>query len=812
MKTLCITGTPGADFDRVSELLFASGLASAKPIERESTITFTDWHARMTPVLDRQQAPGRLWEQLAGDLLLANLHQPQWGWADPASIGALDFWAELEPNLSFLLLSSDPQDYLASHLLCTAGEEDLDEQACLQRWRDTHERMLAFYLAYPERCVLAEVSQAWANPSALAANLKERCQIEIDPAHAQLPTLPRKASQVAPHALARYVADRALVEYGQPLKLLCNELQAVRQPLAEHNQETDDEGNLLGSANLSLISILKDYQQRCARDLTSSEREALERLRLENQRLLRQLGQVQNEMDAALLQHQESSQARVHAEQAVKHAKEERDANSKLLSQVRQQLAELTQDRDQIRSEKRQVEQQLEDTRQEAELLLLRLHQAQEDLEETLLEQQESAKAREEIKKAMVQSEQVVKRAAEERDANSKLLAQVRQQMVDLTQERDQVHREKRRAEQQLEDTRKEAELLLLRLHQVQEELEHHLLEKQKLEQRSEEDRARWQRMLQRNPDYSDYQSVRIQASDTNSETLHWRFEQLDIAGREVAQLNLNTSIERDMAVIELTRDGEDDAPLLAWPTMYADKRTLALCLPSEQDTDTIALDVQLLQSLTQSDWQLVQRLPHLLERALGESDLSPDQQQRYRKVLHTLQEALDNLPPMLRFDQVTLRNAQVNPDYEHLWLDLEHAGWGNERRETWSLRFSCANVGLDQFGTHPKLEIPEQSGQWLESWFEESRDDFGPKWELRFALPDAMDIGVWNKLSEHDQILMVNILQQLPTMLEHLQGQDVVLARNWQEWHQLVDDTLRIHKAVTHATEPTRIGSSAVL
>jgi len=686
MKTLCITGPQATPLAELTRIFSDAGLNEPRPISRGIAIDMDVWNERVRQALRQRKPIGRLWEQVASDLLLANLESDCWGWSSPESVWALEFWAELEPEIRFVLVCTSPETLLAECMVSDQGQHS--EQECLQRWYDYHQAMLAFYLKHPERCLMVDGQQAQANPQALVERASERWE---------LPLMADRVAAVEPNPtepdrLARYLARQAIEAHqgigdtGQSLESLYAELSAAQQPLAPQLQSyTNYElytkasaAELEADGSAQLTQVIREYQQLYAatRDTLSQEAQAhtlarLEGAEQENERLQFQLERMQEKLESAQQQHNEN-------------------------------------------------------TRHE------------------------------------------------------------------------------------LEDSQQENELLLLQLHQVQEELEHYFLAHQQLQQHSEEADARWQRMLKRSPDYSDYQAVQIQANASNSEALQWRFEQLDLAGRELAQLNLNTRIERDMAMIELTRDGEGDAPLLAWPAMYANQRTLTLCAPG--DSDTIEPDVQLLQSLTQSDWQLIQRLPRLLEQALGESDLSAEQQQHYRNALPALQEALDKLPPTLRFDQVTLRNAQINPDYEHLWLDLEHAGWGNERRENWSLRLSCANVGPDQFGTHPKLEIPEQNGQWLESWFAESRDDFGPKWELRFALPDAMDIGVWNKLSERDQALMTSSLRQLPAMLERLQSQGVVLARDWQDWHQLIEDTQRIHKALTHATTSTRIGSDAVL
>ena len=646
MTTLCITGTPGRDFDSVSKLLFQGGLATARPIERETTISMEDWHKRVAPILSKQQQPGRLWEQLAGDLLLANFQQPQWGWADPASLAALEFWSELEPGLGFLLLTSDPQDYLAYCLLEGSGDSggEVDEKACLQQWRTYHERMLAFYLDYPERCLLVNARQARANPSALAEKLQERWGLELTLSSSNFPVLAGNSRQEAPITLAYYVANKTLVDQGQGLTPLRDELKAAQFPLAEPGVEADLDGNILGSANLSLASILRDYQRRCARDLSESERKALESLRRENEQLLAKLRYVQEQWEATT-ENQQSLEQQL--------------AEAKALPSVSpEHVAELK-----------------DQHHQESELLLLQLHQAHEELEATFIKQQQSEEAK-------AASEEAVQRASIERDALKQQVAQLVQerdekalQAISETEQRDQAHQSRQQAEQQLEESRHQNELLLLQLNKVQEELEHFFL-------------------------------------------LHQQVSQ------EVDKLN-------------------------------SENRKL------------------------KHQWQVAQQ-----------------HAEQPRGWLARLGGKPQSTAPKLTYEAVQLRHEHVNPDYEHLWVTLKDASFGEHYSPAWQFRLSCAGIKPNDFGKQPKLELPEQGDQLLQNWFAESESEHGQKLELRFALPNAMDSAVWKKIPSDDQALIRSLLKQLPEVLNALKEQGSHISRDWAEWQQLAANMKRIHQA----------------
>ncbi|MEX1213616.1 hypothetical protein [Saccharospirillum sp.] len=621
MTTLCITGTPGRDFESVCNVLFNNGLAPAKPIERETTISIEDWHGHVAPLLRRQQEPGRLWEQLAGDLLLANFQQPQWGWSSPASLDALEFWCELEPGMGFLLLSSDPQEYLAYNLLEGTTEKGVgvDEKTCLEQWRNQHERMLTFYLDNPERCLLVNARQARANPSALAEKLKERWGVELDLSSSYFPVLAGNSQQEAPITLAHYVAEKTLVDHGKGLAPLRAELQAAQLPLAEPDVEADLEGNILGSANLSLTSILRDYQQRCARDLSDSERKALETLRRENEQLLAKLRYVQEQLEAT-----------TEKQQGLEQQLEEFKA---LPTVSPEELADL--------EEQRLVE---------SEMLLLQLHQVQEELEASLLKQQESAEA-------LAESAETAQRAS----AESKQLREDRQQV-----------------EHQLQESTGHNEELLLQLNQVQEELEHYCL----------------------------------------------KFQEVSQEANKLKDENRKLSVQKELAQKQIE---------------------------------------------TPSGW---------LSR-LGTRKPEP-------KV------------SKLAYKKIQLKRELINPDYEHLWITLRDATFRGQYASNWHFRLSCAGIKPKEFGKQPKLEIPEQPNQLLQNWFEESENEHGKKLELRFALPNAMDSAVWKQITNDDQEFIKSLIEQLPELLNELKETGCHISRDWAEWQKLAADMKHIHKKKT--------------
>ena len=165
-------------------------------------------------------------------------------------------------------------------------------------------------------------------------------------------------------------------------------------------------------------------------------------------------------------------------------------------------------------------------------------------------------------------------------------------------------------------------------------------------------------------------------------------------------------------------------------------------------------------------------------------------------QALAALQSNLSQMPSVFRFDELKLMREQVNHDYEHLWLNFRHVAIGTKRLLDFDFRISCANLRPKVFGQYPKLEFPETSGRAaIAEWFDESYDDFGAKLELRFALPESLDMQVWERLSASDREFLEALVKQIPAFLSELEASGVNPKRGWEDWQQLVREVGRILK-----------------
>ncbi len=318
------------------------------------------------------------------------------------------------------------------------------------------------------------------------------------------------------HYRKRQAQERALIGELETMRLGLRDLER------QHAQR---------AAALHELQAQLEQEQESCRTLQALN----EDVRQENELLLLQLHQAQQELAAlseqaqAAARERQESGAQRQALRAELQQLQQRGAPE--LDQLRRQL---DQARHQADAERRALQQQIEqgqqahavlqaagqEAQQENDLLLLQLHQVQEELEELFLQKQAAEQGRQQADSQQqalrAELQQLTQQGAAELDQLRRQLDQARQQgdaqqqalraelhqlkqqgAAELDQARHQADAERQALQQQLEhkeqahaaleaanqETQQENELLLLQLHQVQEELEHYFLKYQELAQ-----------------------------------------------------------------------------------------------------------------------------------------------------------------------------------------------------------------------------------------------------------------------------------------------------------------------------------------
>jgi acetolactate synthase small subunit len=363
---------------------------------------------------------------------------------------------------------------------------------------------------------------------------------------------------------------------------------------------------------------------------------------------------------------------------------------------------------------------------------------------------------------------------------DTKLKLDAKQKELTKTKaDRDKLSKQIKQVSAKYEDSHQENGLLLLQLMQAQEELSKYHEEKIRFEQLYEAYKNRWTRLESRFPHYVDFGVVELLTFDSVSEvpSITWRVKDYAQSGVALPEFLFQTVLQQGQPGICLVTDtqtqAKDDSALV--PKLMASS-TLQLgkfLHLSSSDYSQLTSAASILSQLEATQWQSVE-VP---------ADFDPN---FWRPSLKVLSAQWLNLPPVLRYDAVKLKRELINPDYEHLWVELHGMSYGTRSWKKFETRLGAALVQDGGFSLHPKFEIPLIDGKNkpFDSWYAESHDEAGAKLELRFSLEkNIFDAAVLAKLSEADRLLVIRLIYLFPEVLKRLETQHDAIHRPWATW-----------------------------
>jgi outer membrane murein-binding lipoprotein Lpp len=665
--------------------------------------------------------------------------------------------------------------------------------------------MLAFYHRHPDRCLCLDARALFSNPSAAVDLCATTWKLPLEKDRISTPT------SLLPDPLAWFLAQQMVTGHDEEAASLWQEVEATVHPL-EGEALMDQPGSK---------AILARYSDLCEHSGKLVKLEADQsKLQEENNKILSQLHHAQEGLE-------NTCRANQQLETEQQKIIQDNDALNKDKATLTQRINELD-------AKTKQLEGKIKDSEEENELLLLQLHQVQEELETTFLKNQKLDDTSNRLEKEKAALEKRIN----ELDAKTKQLESEKQKLVQdngalskdkatLTQritgleartKELETHNQQQKKEietggrhvqkieeleNRLRDTSDENELLLLQLHQVQEELEKYFLGNQKTQQQLDEIESRWQRLQQRYPAYCDYTDLSIEEHD---KTLRWIFNEYLGGGRKIDRLCVDLNLKRNVAGLTLSRENiHDSSPLVYWPKLHQDATSLDLAPNALTREQALAL-VHTYSQIATSDWLWLQDLgaamiDHLESDHPALDHIDESLREQFIQGLDLHQEKLESLPPVLRCDAVHLVQEHSANGYEHIWLRLENPHFTNSQCSDFEFRLACVNdsgAGHD-LGNHPRLEFPDQGGDTLlVNWFMESENQFGANLELRFALPDIMDTDLWARLDQKDAALISSLLEQLPFFLDREKDALAGLRRPTKQWIDLARKMAAIHRRWT--------------
>jgi hypothetical protein len=354
-------------------------------------------------------------------------------------------------------------------------------------------------------------------------------------------------------------------------------------------------------------------------------------------------------------------------------------------------------------------------------------------------------------------------------------------ELAKLHAEIEKIGKQKAQDQAKQDDVMQDNELLLLQLMQAQEELVEYYEEKERFEKLYEIYKARWDRLEKRHPNYIDFGELELVAFDhaSNVPSLTWRVRDYAFGGLALPEFLFQIALQNEHPGIGLVTTtnavAEEDSTLVPKLLAQRPQQVNYFLAMSTTEQRQLSAALSILGQLEANQWRgLV--VPQELDLSFWKPSITQ------------LIAQWKALPISLRFDQVKLKRELINTDYEHLWLELHGVSYGKQSWKKFEVRLGAALIQPDGFSQFPKFEIPLIDGKHkpFESWYAESYDDSGAKFELRFSIEKGVfDTTALAKLSELDRSLVLRLVYGMPAALQKLQQQGDSIHRDWETWRR---------------------------
>lgn len=338
--------------------------------------------------------------------------------------------ALLEPSSPRVVFLYTPPEMAVANALF----EGLDPVGFLEEWVSQHHLLLGYLKRHRGRWILLAAASAGLNLRGAASAIG-----------APLPDHQARLAAPAPMALERMLAA-AVLQGAADAQRIAAHLAALATPVeaAQTEPPTLEEAIREYLDNQSESRVQSEFLQRLERKALRSQEEA-ERFREQISGLESRLAELDSQLESGSLD-AEALAAERHAEM-VELNQAKADAEAFASAQTHE----------------------LSESRKESELLLLQLHQVQEELESWFMKARSSEEELSAATQAVIEAEKRAETYKSELDHANHARASAETSLSDHAAE--------------IADMRRESELLLLQLHQVQEELESWFLKARRAEE-----------------------------------------------------------------------------------------------------------------------------------------------------------------------------------------------------------------------------------------------------------------------------------------------------------------------------------------
>ena len=336
---------------------------------------------------------------------------------------------------------------------------------------------------------------------------------------------------------------------------------------------------------------------------------------------------------------------------------------------------------------------------------------------------------------------------------------------------------------EKIEELESENDLILFQLHETQEEFEHYIQKSKLTLKQAAISELRLLKALDKHPEYWEYESLTAEMIPGKN-AISWHIKGTYLKTYYCEHLTLQTSGAGEKFTISIF-NSQHASPAFFELSPFIKQIDFHLNNAKKDVPNPFSL-------LGPTDWDnlvfLIDRLIGWMSSGDAAEALTKDVINKTSLELCKVRKTLDKWPLTLRYDHIALKEIVDVENYSALGITLNNIRLGSEAWQTLDFRLSTFGDGLGDVGAHPRLEFPESSRQAIQSWYPESTDDRGPRLELRFSKPDAMDTTVWAKLADADKLLIAALLTNLNIQIHKLETASQEKRVPWREWHQMAN------------------------
>jgi chemotaxis protein histidine kinase CheA len=426
----------------------------------------------------------------------------------------------------------------------------------------------------------------------------------------------------------------------------------------------------------------------------------------------------------------------------------------------------------------------------ESDLVSAQLHQVKQQVESLSLVNQE---AQEKIKAETTARQSALNQLATEQK-NSTALKKLNDELNAAQQE----------ALTKNKNLQEESDLLLAQLHQVEEELEKYYLQHKEKQIEVQALQDRWLRAVQSHPELQDFEDLVMLSESKADLTAHWRINQLQVGGLVKGPFEFKTLIENGVSGLVFSKGAKGLSPLHRWPLIAAKDSQLTI-IPVKGQDDPQKRSATILQ-LGTSDWHLVELLTDKLVKALGAAAMAKQISHgpALLEGLKAQRQILDNVPALLRFDDIQLFGQQDTELKSVIGLRLTHADLQRLKANPFEFQLQL-NLTAGSTITSAHLIFDEKTARNpFENWTHNVKSSAGQAVMALQLGPKGWQPQHWHTLSPLDQQWLQNTIRLLPFMLATLQNQGVKLEKGWATWLQAAKELVNWSKLSVDLPETT--------